>query len=159
MINISFSLIDGQFSGVFPKNWANYLLNSQNKSELFQFLGERLVAAFNEILFVTNIGDKFASSKPSGTALPGKSCGHQEEADGRIILHVCDMINHGAKKVLVCCSDTDVLVLGISFFPSLKQKGLSELWFRFGVGSKQRFIPAHLISEELGNMITYLYIS
>lgn len=118
--------------------------------ELFTYLAERLVSSFQNPSLVTNIGDKFASSSPLSTALLGESCAHQEEADGRMLLHVADMVDHGAESVLVCCSDTDVLVLGISFFQTLQQKGLKELWFRFGVGSKQRFIPAHCISDKLG---------
>lgn len=101
-------------------------------------------------LLVTNIGEKFASSLGCGSTLHGLCCQDEEEADGRIILHVQDMIAKGAKRVVVCCSDTDVLVVGISYCDSFKAAGLEELWFKFGVGTKQRFIPAHRISEKLG---------
>lgn len=52
-----------------------------------------------------------------------------EESDARIIMHVKDMALRGSKSVLVRCSDTDVLVLCISFFHSLEAAiGLKELW-------------------------------
>lgn len=68
------------------------------------------------------------------------------------MMHIRDMVVHGAKSVLVRCSDTDVLVLGISFFHSFQSRGLEELWFLFGVGTQQRYIPAHSIAINLGSL-------
>lgn len=99
---------------------------------------------------VTNIGDEFRSNREMATALHGANCAAMEEADGRIILHINDMVKNGVKNVIVCCSDTDVLVLGISFFYSLKVAGIQKLWFLFGVGAKRRIIAAHSIAERLG---------
>ncbi|XP_050295784.1 uncharacterized protein LOC126735741 [Anthonomus grandis grandis] len=75
-----------------------------------------------------------------------------EEADGRIVLHLQNAIeNAGLHNIIVRSSDTDVLVLLVSFFLKLSQKGLKHLWLQYGVGSKQRYISVHQISQTLGD--------
>lgn len=59
--------------------------------------------------------------------------------------------NAGAQNMVVRSSDTDVLVILVSFFPKLRQKGLKQLWLQYGVGCKQRYISVHQISEILGD--------
>lgn len=59
--------------------------------------------------------------------------------------------NAGLNNMIVRSSDTDVLVILVSFFPRLRQKGLKHLWLQYGVGSKQRYISVHQISETLGD--------
>lgn len=61
------------------------------------------------------------------------------------------MVNCGAKRVLIRSSDTDVVVLAVSFFPSLRDVGLLELWVLFGSGKHRRYVAAHNIAEFLGD--------
>lgn len=60
------------------------------------------------------------------------------------------MVQNGATSILVRCSDTDVVIIGISFCHEFKNLGLHELWFLYGVGKNQRYIPAHIIANNLG---------
>ncbi|KAK3918979.1 Chromosome-associated kinesin KIF4 [Frankliniella fusca] len=136
-------------NGVLPKNWADFLRNAQNKSELFQFLGSRFVSDFSEAKVVTNVGDTVCTSEPECTSLCGKTI-FMEEADGRILWHVKDSAEHGAKIIVIRSSDTDVLVISISFYHELKLSGLHELWILSGVGTKRRYIAVHKIAEVLG---------
>jgi len=73
---------------------------------------------------VTNVGPIIHVSSPQNaeTSLHNGSCNSNEEADGRIILHTNDMVLHGARSVLICSSDTDVVVLAVSFFNALRQR-------------------------------------
>ncbi|KAF5282114.1 hypothetical protein FQR65_LT14432 [Abscondita terminalis] len=96
------------------------------------------------------ISEKSCSSSNSNTYLSNASCTDMEEADGRIVLYARDMATHGARCIVIRSSDTDVLILAVSFFHSLKALGLSQLWLFFGSGNKQRFISVHGISESLG---------
>lgn len=73
-----------------------------------------------------------------------------EEADGRIILHVFDMVKSGLKDVLIRTVDTDVLVLAISFVHKLRDQGLATLWVKLGTGAKVKQYAAHNIAEALG---------
>src|SRR5207245_301414 len=92
----------------------------------------------------------FVSSCQDSTFLTGLSCQSMEEADGRILLHAWDLAAKGAKTIVIRTVDTDVVVLAISFFFTLKTEGLQELWVLFGVGKKQRYIAAHAIADVLG---------
>ena len=63
-----------------------------------------------------------------------RSCNH-EEADMRILVHVKDALDKGARSVLVRTVDTDVLVILIAKFHTLSSiwPGLS-FWVAFGMG-------------------------
>lgn len=58
------------------------------------------------------------------TVLNSRHCKVLEEADGRIITHVMDMVKQGFKSVVVRSSDTDVVVLAVSYFHELATSGL-----------------------------------
>ncbi|KAG7234990.1 hypothetical protein INR49_003472 [Caranx melampygus] len=55
-----------------------------------------------------------------------------EEADTRIFLHVAAATVTGHCQVIVCSSDSDVVVLAIAIFVALGEK-IDELWIAFGV--------------------------
>src|SRR5277367_1054120 len=73
-----------------------------------------------------------------------------EEADGRIMLHVKDSVVHGAKKILIRSTDTDVVVLAVSFFHTLERLGLEELWVLYGSSQNRQFIAVHSIALVMG---------
>lgn len=133
-----------------PSNWEDYLKNDNNKRELFTFLSGKCLGGFEQLHIVTNVDDVILASLPDISPLNGVSCGSREEADGRVILHVRDMIGAGFTSVLVFSTDTDVVALCVSFFPKFVALGLRELWVLYGSGEKKRFIAAHKIAEALG---------
>ncbi|XP_052127934.1 uncharacterized protein LOC127750379 [Frankliniella occidentalis] len=100
---------------------------------------------------VTNVKDIIRSNLSQNSALNGISCAGMEEADGRLFLHVQDMVQHGAKCVLIRCSDTDIVVIAISYYHHLHKLGLKELWVQYSVGTSKRFISAHSIAQKLGD--------
>ena len=114
-------------TGRMPRNWESYLKNPENKIELFKFLAERFLESSSGYLRVTNVGEKLLSSDPESSVLHGVNCSGKEEADGRIVLHIKDIVQHGGRKVLVRCSDADIVFLCISFYHRLKGLGLEEL--------------------------------
>lgn len=135
-----------------PKNWPEFLRNSSNKEELFAILS-RYILAHSNLPVVTNIGSVIhaSSNNTQETFLHNMPCHDvKEEADGRIILHANDMVLHGAKNILIYSTDTDVVVLAVSFFHALRSKGLQNLWILYGAGKNQKYIPIHQISEQLG---------
>ncbi|KAK3910165.1 ATP-binding cassette sub-family A member 9 [Frankliniella fusca] len=136
-------------NGALPQDWSDFVLNDKNKSELFRFLARRFIDDYSGAKVVTNTGDIVHSSDPELTSLEGKTI-NMEEADNRILLHVKDCVEHGAKVVVIRSSDTDVLVISISYFHHLQLTGLQELWFLTGVGPKRRYIPVHEIANNLG---------
>ena len=74
-----------------------------------------------------------------------------EEADVRIIPHAINAADDDmCRRVVVLSNDTDVVVLCLHFFVTLKQHGVKQLWLRGGVGSTTRYIPLHILARKLG---------
>ncbi|KAK3911789.1 Phosphoenolpyruvate carboxylase [Frankliniella fusca] len=137
-----------------PSNWHVFLRHSDNKKELFSLLATLLVqlqSTDRKLQVLTNVGDVIRGNAAAVSCLPGTSCAAMEEADGRIILHLVDMIKSGIQDVLIRTVDTDVVVLAISFYHQLKEIGLVSLWVKLGTGTHKKHFPAHAIAEALGN--------
>ena len=130
-----------------PKNWQAFLREDSNKTELFHYLATLLIAQSvgdSMQLFVTYDDGVMCNSDINIDSIA--PCSH-EEADTRLVLHCLHASNNGCKKVAIRTVDTDVVVLAIAFFDSLR---LDELWIHFGTGKNVRYIPIHDIAKELG---------
>ena len=118
-----------------------------NKTELFQFLADVIVEhCTGNIVFVTRAENVVCNLRVDLNNLA--PCNH-EEADTRIFVHVRHSVEKGNKVVLVKANDTDILVIAISVFSSLREIGLQKLWIEFGQGKNVRWIPVHDICECL----------
>ena len=53
---------------------------------------------------------------------------NHEEADTRILLHVNDACNQGYARLVIECTDTDVLLL-LLVLQSTKPRKLDEIWY------------------------------
>lgn len=131
-----------------PPKWLDLKKKTLNKIDLFNFLAKSFIAVEGEMAYVTNIGDTIHSSANVNSSLSGLKCSNKEEADGRIILHLKDMVRHGSQNVVVRTVDTDVLVLCRAFYSRLKSLGLQNLWVLFGTGAKRRYLSAHLMAGK-----------
>lgn len=107
-----------------PRDWADYLKNSENKKELFAFLANGFLENLHGFGIVTNILKEIKSSGGANTNLITDHCTAMEEAHARILTHVWDMARQGAKSVRIRATDTDVVVIAISYFYALKDLGL-----------------------------------
>ena len=81
-------------------------------------------------------------------AVPSLESDH-EEADTRLLLHAKDASALYERIVVQSC-DTDVAMLCVSHFKDL---GCKELWFRTCVKDEVRFLPIHLIAQNLGTTL------
>ena len=79
--------------------------------------------------------------------MPGLACS-QEEADTRLLFHAFHAYNQGHRKLMVCATDTDVVVIAIAVASVLDN---CEIWVAFGYGSKVRYIPCHQIAINIGS--------
>lgn len=86
--------------------------------------------------------------------MAGKTIKNMEEADGRVILHIQDMACSGWKTVMLCTSDTDVVILALSYFQMFNSLGLTELWIQFGAGKNLKYIPIHSLCLKLKQQTT-----
>ena len=138
------------FSTKVPGNWAAFLRVDLNKQELFVEIGKslQLLELPDGKQLSTTILEDCASSPPDQDVSTLAPC-NQEEADSRIFLHVAAATSSGHQKVIVRTTDSDVVVLAVSAFVALEHQ-LEELWVAFGTQRRFRYIPIHVIVEQLG---------
>eukprot|EP00745_Piridium_sociabile_P026562 TRINITY_DN4240_c0_g2_i9.p1 TRINITY_DN4240_c0_g2~~TRINITY_DN4240_c0_g2_i9.p1 ORF type:complete len:1084 (-),score=281.98 TRINITY_DN4240_c0_g2_i9:490-3741(-) len=128
-------------NGKIPSNWRNFLRDNDNKTELFNFLADKIAQmATPNVVIVTKEED--AVSNHTINLDEVAPCSH-EEADTRIFVHARHAAEVGSKVLIVKASDTDVLVIAVSVLPHLQEIGLQQLWIAFGQGQNLRWIPVH----------------
>ena len=77
------------------------------------------------------------------------NCSH-EEADTRLFVHARYAAEQCSKSIMIKASDTNVLVTGLSVFPTLQSMGLQQLWLAFGQGQNLRWIGIHNLYNNVG---------
>ena len=132
-----------------PTNWASFLRNDLNKTELFEFLAHKIASmdTQNETCIVVTMGNAVLCNLDDQDVSDLQGCTH-EEADTRMFLHAAYAVNHGVSDAIICSSDTDVVVIAVSLFQRL---GLKKLWIDFGRGKDHRWIPIHEIASDMGS--------
>ena len=65
----------------------------------------------------------------------------------RIIPHVAKSVESGLKKV--ASNDTNVYVLLLHYTPEFIKSGLTELWLKYDIEIKVRFVPLCLLITRL----------
>ena len=68
---------------------------------------------------------------------------NHEEADTRVVLHC---IHAETEDVVVAARDTDILLLLLAFFSSMKCK---QLWMKAGTPKQKKYFPIHEIRQKL----------
>ena len=69
--------------------------------------------------------------------------GNHEEADTRLILHSYEAASEGYERLVLRCSDTDVLLLLFYFMPTR----VAEVWMVSGTSTQQKCYPVHTLSS------------
>ena len=72
-----------------------------------------------------------------------------EKADPRLIPHIQNAVLDGSAKIIVSSTDTDVLVLLVHYLESLSDQVI-EVWNLFRAGDHARYIPVHMLVQNLG---------
>ena len=78
---------------------------------------------------------------------PLRPCNH-EEFDTRVMFHAANAVSHGYQRILIIANDTNIIVLGISFFSDI---GADKLWVSFGIAYKLRNILIDGISSAMSS--------
>ncbi len=132
-----------------PGNWQSFLRVDDNKTELFDYLGQSLMenpVDGNELYSTSRQNIHYSSDREDTSGLA--PCSH-EEADSRIMLHVADQVGQGYTKISVRTVDTDIVILSVATARKLMPE-LSELWVAFGTAKSFRYLPTHDICNALG---------
>ena len=126
----------------------DFLCDSKNKTELFDFLTDK-IATFkfpsNKLMYVT-LGQSVLQSSSASLM---EDCNH-EEADARIVVHAQHALQQGMKTIEVRTVDTDVvLILAGVFYDLNLTQPLVDIWIAFGVGKNYRLININAICHTL----------
>ena len=122
---------------VIPQNWSSFLRVDANKTELFNYLAQCVIAIETDKLIVTTRGSIVLSNHAfdqSSLSL----CTH-EEADTRMMVHLVHAAQSN-KRVMLRTVDTDVVVLAVA---AVTRHPALEVWIAMGTGKDFRYIAAH----------------
>ena len=133
-----------------PRKWDSFLRVDENKTELFHYIANcmkiYLFSASSTKQIVTTYDDAVITSSAAISTNNLSPCNHEED-DYRALLHGFHMSQSGLQKVMISTTDTDVVAIAVSCFDSMM---LEELWIKFGVGEKMRYLPIHEIVCSIG---------
>ena len=139
-----------------PHQWNAFIDMVENKADLCQFLSRKICTLADRLpdnkVLVTGGGfensrEVWSSSDMDLSALQGT----HEEADTRILLHAKHACLQGYQRLIVCATDTDVLILLLHFRSRLQS--MQEIWMRAGTRSKRKIYPIHNIATALGESV------
>lgn len=136
--------------------WKQFLAIPENKAHLaalyIDYMKEKKgnLTTANQSLYVSVGEDEDGIMITRSAVLPALDIiSNQEEADTRLVLHTCAVANTGAKVIVVCSPDTDVLLLLLYYWPKIN----TEVYFLTGKGGKYttvtRYIPVHTLYDCL----------
>ena len=150
---------------VFPSSLRAFLSNPKNKDNFNSFAFKEMVSVFKEELsegqhLVLSGGfedhEKVVHVFPESTKELQDVFSTQDEADTRLWLHVNDAAERfGTKTAIIWAPDTDVLVIGIHFFNDIE---IQNIWFKTGTKKNIRYIPIHMIVNNLGQNLCRLIL-
>ena len=96
--------------------WSNFIASDENKADLARFLSEIIVTKgtvlpeqCEECELVTGGRFSYVTHARSTRRNEVKLQGNHEEIDTRLILHSCEAVSLGYKRVSVICRDTGVM--------------------------------------------------
>ena len=133
-----------------PHDWHRFIGSEANKADLIKFLSEYLIDCEYPVGRELVIGGGFESILTTRSNARGiladLACDH-EEADTRLIAHGCQAMRSGYKRMIVECSDTDVLLLLIFHF------GSEDVWMRAGTRADRKYYNVSQIAGRLPTQV------
>ena len=122
----------------------------RKKADLASVLTEDLVKRFSNVPAGCELvlGGGFVCTEKASSSSREKvlalTCDH-EEADTPIILHGLRATEEGYDHIMVCCRDTDVLLLLLHFFGGTDH----IVWMIGGTARERRCYPVHMAFKNL----------
>ena len=131
-----------------PPIWTSFLRDSDNKTELFHYLADKIIAMCLSNVVIVTKDERALSNKTIN--LDGLSPCNHEEADSMIFTHALHAAKQETKSFLIKACDTDILVIAVSVFSTLQDAVLEMVWVEFGQGQSIRWFPVHDLVDRLG---------
>jgi hypothetical protein len=150
-------------------DWKTFLRVNANKQALLKFLSDFVIRSHSQSSIVTSSDDELylaglfsdPSTTKNFTSSKVNDCpdlfSNHEEANTRMLL----LAIHADTRfgdIIIKSPDTDVLLLCIHFFPSMRN--IKELWFKTGTVTRtkdgRRYLPVHDICHIQGPLVCKL---
>ncbi|KAG5868788.1 hypothetical protein JTB14_001697 [Gonioctena quinquepunctata] len=130
----------------FEETLVDFFIDHWAGDEMAPFIGNKIVYVnFNKCYSY-----RVESNEVIETVEDSLSCEEHEEADSRIIYHICQ-INVYA-EVVIRYSDTNILIILPGNMDHLNAS--LKLWMNLGVGNNERFISVNQVYEIVGNSLS-----
>lgn len=130
-----------------PRNWADFLHNASNKTELFQFLNNSVFSSIGIVDGKQIVLTEGSHALCHDSVVPSLDLCSHEEADTRMLLHVANIAQSGHTRIMIRTVDTDVVVLATACFQHIR---CAELWIAFGTGQHLRYLAIHDLAASMG---------
>lgn len=129
----------------FKKSIVNFSIKHWSSDDMASFIGNKTIyLSFSECYCYRIDNNKVIMTKDDSL-----SCEAHEEADSRIVFHICQ-IDFDA-EVIIRCSDSDILIILLANMDNLNAS--LKLWMNIGVGNHQRYINVIDLFNVLGKNV------
>lgn len=127
----------------FKEALIDFFIRHWSTDEIVPFIGNKnIVVNFKNCHSFSVINNAVVSSIDENL-----SCPEHEEADTKIIHHICNFVDQA--NFVIQCSDTDIAVIMLGNMHHLKNDD-SHVWILTGTGNKVRYIDITEIYKHLG---------
>ena len=133
------------------RQWKAFLSRISNKTNLIAFIVSewRKVQCrdmlWEKVLYAT-VDDKCYKITSQGSMEEQALQCHQEEADGRLLLHVSHAARQGYQAVVICSEDTDVFILSLAFHAEVG----AALFQKCGTKTRRRVVDISKVAATVG---------
>ena len=133
------------------RQWKAFLSRISNKTNLIAFIVSEWRKAqcrdmlWEKVLYAT-VDDKCYKIISQGSMEEQALQCHQEEADGRLLLHASHAARQGYQAGVICSEDTDVFILSLAFHAEVG----AALFQKCGTKTRRRVIDISKVAATVG---------
>ena len=126
----------------FKKALVNFLIQDWERDDLASFIGNKTVYVNYILSFKYEVVDGHVIRSREDHL----SCPSHEEADTKIIFHICQIEKDSS--VVIRSADTDVLIITLANVSFVKEN--VRIFLKAGVGNNERYIDVSKLHKKLG---------
>lgn len=129
----------------FKEELINFFSNHWGYDEMASFINSKEVyISADECHKYSVVHDKVCKTTLQSLACPG-----HEEADTKIVFHICQLDDD--KNVVVRTSDSDIPIIVLGNMHNFKNK--VRVWIKLGTGNRERFLNVNQLYSALGKNV------
>ncbi|XP_041981090.1 uncharacterized protein LOC121736526 [Aricia agestis] len=122
-----------------------FIINNWSEQDMAHIIANKIININHDMCYEYSVKDGFVIQ----TINEDLTCQEHEEADTKIVYHVCQMKQRG--KVTIRCSDTDILIIMLGNMEFVESD--VQISMDVGVGNSRRYIDVSRLYETLGSTL------